>query len=161
MIIDDKGRLFGKISIIDIITIIVIVVAGVFLFNKLNIFNTSDSVELDDIELVFYQEEVNDFSANAVKVGDTTTESLNNASLGVVTNVETDKSVSWDRIPYGEIKSTSREGYVSIKITLKAKGQLGPNGITLNGSTYYVGQTINLKVGNSIFYGDIAGAKKL
>ena len=161
MIIDKKGKLFGKVSVIDIITILIIVVVGFFLVNKFKLFTQSDGVTKDDLEIVFYQEEVNDFSAKAVKIGDTSSESLNNVSLGEVTDVKIDKSVSWDRIPYGDIKPTSRDGYVSVKITLKAKGELGPNGINLDGSNYYVGQTINLKVGNSIFYGDIADVKKL
>lgn len=161
MIIDDKGRLFGKISIIDIITIILVIIFAIFLLNRFNIISSASGDSLDDLYVVFFQEEVNDFSAQSVQIGDPTSEALKNASFGEVVDIILDDSISWDKDPDGKQVSSSRNGYVSFRAKMKTKGKLGPNGITLNGSNYHIGQTITLRIGNSIFYGNIADASKI
>lgn len=161
MMIDEKGRLFGKISIIDIATVLIILIIAGFLLNKFNILSSAEGVTLDDLQVVFYQEEVNDFSAESVEIGAPTKEALKNASFGEVIDVEIGDSISWDKDPDGKQVASSRDGYVSFRATMKTKGRLGPNGVTLDGATYHIGQTITLKIGNSIFYGNIADARKI
>lgn len=161
MIIDEKGKLFGKLSIIDIVTVLIVILIAAFLLNRFNILASTEGDSLEDLEVVFFQEEVNDFSAKSVQIGDPTSEALKNASFGQVVEVILDDSISWDKDPDGKQISSSRDGYVSFRAKMLTKGQLGPNGLILNGSTYHIGQTITLRIGNSIFYGNIADASKI
>ncbi len=163
MLIDKKARLFGKVSIIDIITLLLFVAIFLLFFKQLGVLNTNKNMvsKLDDLEIIFYQPEVNDFTAENVNIGDPTKESLKNASFGKVVDIKTDESVSWYKDPDGLQIPASREGYCSIYITMEAKGRLTNNGFILDGSSYHVGQTITFKAGNSIFYGNIAGVKKI
>lgn len=162
MLIDKNGKIFGKISIVDILLIIIFIGAVLFSLNKIGLFSPKDSLvnNYDQIELVFYQEEMNSFTANNVNIGDPATESLQNSSFGNVTEVKIEDSVSWGSDIDGTQVSTSKEGYSSIYIHLDSSGKVGPNGLTINGSNYYIGETITLRVGNSIFFGQIYDAKK-
>jgi hypothetical protein len=163
MIIDNKGRIFGKISIIDILFVLVGLFLGALVLFKLGFIsgNQGNIVNNNKVEIVFYQEEVNNFSSDNVHIGDPASEALQNASFGNVTDIKIGESVSWDSTVEGKQFSASREGYSSIYISMEAYGTLGSNGINLGGSTYYIGQTITLRAGNSVFYGKIYSADKI
>lgn len=162
MLIDKNGRIFGKVSIIDILLVIIIIGVLLFSLNKIGLFSPKDTLanNTDKIEIVFYQEEVNDFTANNVNIGDPATESLQNSSFGNVTEVKLGESISWGSDIQGNQVSTSRKGYSSIYISLDSNGIVGPNGLTIGGSSYYIGEVITLRVGNTIFFGRIADARK-
>lgn len=163
MFIDKKGRLLGKISIIDILFVVILLASVLFALNKFGLFSPKAAiVNTDDkIELVFYQEEINNFSATNVKVGDPSTEALQNNSFGTVTDIKIGDSISWGSDVEGNQVSASREGYSSIYITLESRGTVGPNGVTIGSSTYYIGEIITLRVGTTIFFGRISDAKKI
>lgn len=161
--IDKNGKLFGKISIIDIGIIILLLIAASFLIIKLGIFSPQKiaSVKTDKIRITFYQEEVNSFTANNVKLNDPANEKLLNISFGNVVDIKINNSVSWGVDKGGKQVLSSKEGWSSVLIDMEAAGILSQNGITLGGSSYYVGQTIVLRAGTSTFYGRIYSAAKV
>ena len=152
-----------KFNIIDAVIGIIIVLAFVFALNRLGIIGVKNIVENEQskIEIIFFQEEVNDFTAENVKIGDPASEPLLNASFGNVTDKSVGPSISYGKDKFWNQTTSTKEGYSSIYITLTANGKVGDNGITIDGSTYYVGQVINLRVGSSIFYGRIDAANQL
>ena len=158
---DKKSHI--KFNIIDAVIGIIIVVAFVFALNRLGIIGVENIVENEQskIEIIFFQEEVNDFTAENVKIDDPASEPLLNASFGTVTDKSVGPSISYGKDKFGNQTTSTKEGYSSIYITLTANGKVGDNGITIDGSTYYVGQVINLRVGSSIFYGRIDAANQL
>lgn len=162
MLIDKNGKLFGKISVIDILIVVLFIGAILFSLNKIGLFSPKDALVTnnDKIEIIFYQEEINTFTANNVNIGDPATESLQNSSFGNVTEVKIEDSVSWGADEDGKQVSTSKEGYSSVYISLESSGIIGDNSVILGGSNYYIGETITLRVGNSIFFGQIYDAKK-
>lgn len=161
--IDKNGKLFGKINIIDVAVVIIIILAGLFIIKKTGLFTSKEITpnNNDRIRIVFFQEEVNSFTANNVKLDDPTTETLLNMSFGNVKDIEIDESISWGYDKDGiQVKST-KKGFSSAKITMETNGVLGPNGINIGGSNYYIGQFVTLRVGTSIFYGRIYDAAKI
>jgi hypothetical protein len=57
--------------------------------------------------------------------------------------------------------SSPREGYSSLTLTMEATGTITNNGVSVDKSVYYVGQTISLYAGNSYLKdGRISGIKK-
>lgn len=152
-----------KFNIIDVVIGIILVALFVFALNKLGIIGVKDIVddEQSKVEIIFFQEEVNDFTAENVKIGDPASESLLNANFGNVTEKNIGPSISYGKDKFGNQTTSTKEGYSSIYITLTANGKVGDNGIVIDGSTYYIGQVINLKVGSSIFYGRIDAVNQL
>ena len=163
MLVDDKGRIFGKISIIDVFIVVLAIFIGTLSWYKFSGHNNKDNLsdKTGKIQIVFYQEEINNFSANNVKIGDPASEALQNIGFGKVTDIKIDKSISWSSDIKGIQVSSSKKGYSSIYITMEGKGIIGPNGISIGNHTYYIGEVITLRAGNSIFFGKIYNAEKI
>jgi hypothetical protein len=155
-----KTRKIGVIDILIILFILTAVIGAGYKYKK-DKAATPHAVKTEDVVIVYYSEEVPESAAKAVKIGDPVREALQNASFGNVTAVEVDNSVSWARNHKGELVKSTREGYSSITVTINGKGVIGNNGVTLDKSVYYIGQTITLYVGNSSFSnGRISEIKK-
>lgn len=168
MIMDKKGKLFGKISIIDLI-IVVVIIGGILggLGYKYSKSNTPGVfVKNDDVEITFYVEEAPDFTAKAVKPGAIFKESIQDVVFGQVKSadaIKIDKPVSYAANDKGEIiRSSTKEGYVSLYVTVEGKAIYSDNGITINSVPYYIGQNLtNLRMGaGTISYTKIFDIKK-
>jgi hypothetical protein len=156
LIIDSKGKLFGKVSLIDIIVVLIIVGAIAGIAYK---FTTSKSGGIlqtkDKLEIVFFGEEVPEYAAKLISDGDIVREVVQNANFGTVTDVKLDKSKSYAPDALGKWQVSSKEGFNSIMITISGEGKYATDGITIDNSVYYIGKTIELKVGNEALYGRI------
>ena len=100
MIIDNKGKLFGKINIVDLAVILVVIVAivGVAL-TKVKLDNSKilsddsnmlikSSAEMDKLEIELKVKEVRDVTREAIIVGDDVYQVANDKFLGTVARVE-------------------------------------------------------------------------
>lgn len=161
--IDKNGRLFGKISIVDIIITVLLLAALLFAVNKLGIFKPKQIISgnTDKIRITFYQEEVNTFTVENVKLNDPVTETLQNAGFGNVADVKPDKSVSWGVDKNGRQVKSTKEGFSSVFITTETTGAITPGSIMTGGSTYYVGQLMTIRVGTSVFFARLYAAEKI
>lgn len=162
MILDSKGRLFGKISIVDILIVLIVIAAvgGVaYKFSKSR--TVTPFTKPDTIQTVFYCEESPDFAVDAVKPGDIVREDIQSVSWGAVTKVDAEKSVSFATTDKGEIVATSKEDYKSAYITIEGTGIMGDNGVTFDSSQFYIGKSYVIRVGNIALYGRVYDFKKL
>lgn len=161
--IDKNGKLFGKINIIDAIIVIILLAALLFGAYKFGLFSPEKATAAvaDKIRLVFYQEEVNNFTVENAKLQDPVTETLQNAYLGDVVDIKADKSVSWGYDKDGRQVKSTKEGYSSVLITTETTGTIGSSGILTGGSKYYIGQLMTLRVGTSTFYCRLYEAEKV
>lgn len=156
MIIDSKGKLFGKVSLIDIIIVLVILGAIAGVAYK---FATSGAGGIlqakDKLEIQFFVEEAPTFTCTPVKAGDICRETIQNALFGTVSAVKVDKARSYAADSSGKWVTSSKEGYSSILITMQGEGKFAADGVTIDNSVYFIGKSIELKVGNSVFWGRI------
>lgn len=140
-----------KFTWIDLLIIIVIVIAAVSVkskFEKANV--VTSEVQKKDIEISFYIEAVPETVLNGIHIDSPVKESIQGSSFGKVTKIEKGPSVVFASDDSGNVVASEKEGYISLTLTMKASGELNPNGISLDKSVYYVGQTITLYAGNSI-----------
>jgi hypothetical protein len=151
MIIDSKGKLFGKVSIVDIIIVLIVVLAIVFVGYKYTKTKTTSPDKSQSVQMSFYIEETNDFTANSIKVGDKVVDFIQNSTMGSVTKVEVAPSVSYANNSEGKFVTSTKEGYSSVKVTIEGKGILTSNGLSIFGNTYLIGQNYNVKIGNVQF----------
>lgn len=162
MIIDSKGKLFGKVSIIDILILVVLIVgiAGAAKF-----FMSDSAIPMLDRSETYivglYWEESPDFAVNAVKNGDIARDLERGGVLGKVMDVQIDKAVSFVETDDGQVVAGSKPGYVSYHITLEGTGSSdGFGGVIFNGADYQVGRQLIVKVGSAIFQGRIDRLEK-
>lgn len=152
MIIDEKGKLFGKINLIDLLIIVVVIAAvGVLGYKFLAPKATGGNVQ-SVAEVKYFIEEVSDFVADEVKVGDKLMDESKNVELGVVTNVEYGDAVSYGTDANGKWVQSSKPGHQSMLITSEVNATKFDHGMIVNASKYYVGHTFVLLAGEAKLY---------
>ncbi len=165
MIMDGKGKLFGKVSIVDVLIVVIILAAVGGIGYKLTKSKLQTPfTQSDNIQIKFYSEEVPDFVLNAINKGDLAKDFERNVEFGHVTDVKADKSVSWTENDKGENIAAPKAGYSSAIVTIEGKGIFRDSknyaGVTFGGSDFFVGRTITLLAGHSTFQCRIYDIKK-
>lgn len=152
MIIDGKGKLFGKINIIDLLIVVVIVFAVGVLGYKFLAPSTGGNSTSGVCEMKFYIEEVSDFVADKIDIGEKLMDEGKNIDLGVITNVEFGDAVSYGTNQDGVWVTSSREGYKSMILTGEVNATKFDHGAIVGSSKYYVGHTFVLLAGEAKLY---------
>ena len=81
--IDEKGRLFGKVNLIDLIIVIIIIAALAFLGVKF-LGPESTAANTQKAVVSFYYEECPNYVADQLKAGDSVWDSGDNVTIGTV-----------------------------------------------------------------------------
>lgn len=145
-----NGKIFGKINVIDFLVLMVVVLAvaavAVFLFMPRG--------GADTLIMKFRIEEVDEFVAKKVNVGDPLYDDTYSLDLGFVTDVELGDSISYSsQIDEDNIwTAISREGYYSMIITGECTGTKTKLGAEIGGKKYGVGHTFVLRAGDAKLY---------
>ena len=162
MIIDDKGRLFGKISIVDILIVAVLVLAIGGVYYKFGRSGTATPFSKSDtIEITFYQEDTQSFNATSIKVGDVVKDRQQNITLGMVVSVTVGPDVVFYPNSDGKVVSSSKEGYSSVKFTVRGQGIYSDTAFSMGGMEYYVNKYFETRVGKVNIYPRITSFEKV
>lgn len=166
MIIDSKGKLFGKVSIIDIIVVLVVIAAVAGVGYKMKQSNAIViTAKPDKIRLTFYSDESTEYAVKASKVGDIVKDFDHGPTFGkVAEELKIGKALSsTDFTEYvdGEWIIGSKPGYCSYYMVVDGEGVINPDGgVNFGGMNYYVGRTVTVRVGNNVFSGRIYSIEK-
>ncbi len=162
-IINEKGKLFGIINVIDLLVLLLVCVlafAGfVFVRNggfaslskaddKNAIFDGPEST----IIIKYYQEEVSDFVIDKLKVGTPAYDDYSEWEVGKVVDFEVGPAHSYTVNAQGENVVTEKEGYSSLIVTTEVTGKKTPMGATVDKYHYTVGHTLVLRAGEAKLY---------
>ena len=166
-LINEKGKLFGFINVIDFIVIVFVVAAvGVgglaFMRNSSSVPSPSQVARVKNstvfqgptslMEFEFYSEEVSDFVADALFIGAEMFDDTGSNYLGTVTRIEKGPSDTYTVNSEGQSVKTSKEGYYSVRITGEVIGQRTPTGATVSGEHYGLGHSMVLRAGDAKIY---------
>lgn len=149
MLIDKQGKLFGKINIIDLLVLLILVVAVVVVGVR---FLAPKEQNLDRLEMKFYVEEVNDWVADKIQIGDTMYDGTNQMTLGKVTSVEKGEPEIWAITEDGRYVRVPKEGFSSLIITGEVQGKKTSTGAEIDGEIYGVGHSMVLHAGDAKIY---------
>lgn len=161
MIIDSKGKLFGKVSIIDILIVLVIIagVGGVtYKFNKSKA--VTPFTKTEDIQIVFFTEDIPDYVAQSIKQGDLVKDRVSNSVFGRVKEVKIDKGIFYAPNDRGEMVASSKPGYVSLMLTVEGQGIYTDNGVTFGNVDYYINKTLEVRAGNTAIWTRVYNIRK-
>jgi len=161
MLIDEKGRLFGKINIVDFLVVAVILLAIAGVGYKLISSSSILFKKSEKIVIVFYNEDLPGFVADAINVGDKVKDSVKNAVFGEVVKKEVDKSVVFAANDKGELVQTTRPGYVSMKLYVETEGIITDTGVIINNADYYVGRSLEVRAGNGVIWTRISNISRV
>jgi hypothetical protein len=147
--LDKKGRIFGKVSLVDIFAVVVIgAVIAVVYFNA----GASGRPEVGGEQAVlitFYNPALHDFTVEAVELGTPVINDANNTFMGNVVNVEIADSVNFFPNIHGNEIGTPMEGFSSIAITSRVYGRMSGGAVVLGGNIYGVGTEIIIWAGKA------------
>ncbi|MCX7711591.1 MAG: DUF4330 domain-containing protein [Clostridia bacterium] len=162
MIIDDRGRLFGKINIADIAFLLVVAIAIAGVGYKLKKSKTvTPFVKEDAVVIEVYHDEVPDFVVKAIKNGDAAGDYERGTSFGKVVEVKSDKSRSYAQDSSGKYVTSSKDGLNAVTVKVEGSGIINKTGgVSIGNIDYFIGRTIIFKAGNCVFQGRISNIAK-
>ncbi len=134
--------------VIALVSIIIIGVAGISAkFAKARV--GAPAAAQDRLIVTYYLENTPDSTIDALSEGDPVRESVQGSNFGKIISIERGESIFWAVNDAGHIVSSPREGYSSLRLTMETTGTINSNGVSIDKSLYYVGQTLSLYAGKS------------
>jgi hypothetical protein len=161
MILDKKGKLFGKISIVDVLVILLIIAVGAGLYYK---FGKSGTVtpftHTQTVQVTLSLESVNQYIGNNIKEGDIVQDRVQNVTMGKVTSVKTGPDTSYFLNANGLVIKGSKDGYCSLSVTFEGQGIYTSTGVTFGGVEYYLNKgNVEWRIGNTTSFAKISDIK--
>lgn len=145
-LVDGKGRLFGKINLLDLVVVLAVVaVAGRFVYQQLRADELAPAAEDRTIEMTFMLPNVEQFTIDVLTVGQAIYDSKSNTYMGDIVRFEARPAVVVREGPDGRMYETESKYKYDYFVTIAGPGRVSPNGITMNGIEVKVGRTNQYK----------------
>lgn len=145
-IIDDKGRLFGLINIIDLVVLLLIVVVlGRFGASRFLQRSGGPGVEQSELEVVVIVENVRQATVDVIKPGDRVIETKTNSPVGTVTQLEVQPSTVFKQLDDGTFIESQSASRFDVWVTIKGAGRVTPNVVMLGNNEVRVGTQLSLR----------------
>jgi len=164
MIIDDKGKLFGKISLVDIAIVAIIAVLAFGTYTRFfgNGIATIGMKRNLEIEYVLRIEEVRDFTTSSIQVGDKLADSETKKIIGEITGINVSEGRKDVTDVYGNHVLAEMPERYTLDLTVRTEVSEQNNGYWVRGKAIKQGNTKNIYVTKrNIFAGDIISIKVL
>lgn len=153
--IDEKGRLFGKVNIVDLIIVLIIIAAGAFIGMKL--FGPESTVaNTENVRITLFCEETPTFVADQLEAGSEAWDSENQVTLGKLVDWTLGDSQSAVTDANGNVVEIARSGYNSVKLIVEGTGVVSSRGVTIGGILYANGQSASVYFGDCKLFLDVA-----
>lgn len=119
--INERGLIFGKVSIVDIVAVLVVLALGFMVFTRFFAGGEEKVSSTDTVDVTYAMrlEAVRSVTADALAAGDRVY-SDEGQYMGEIVSVETSVSVTLEETPDGRVVEMENEGYVDALVTLKA-----------------------------------------
>ena len=145
-IIDKNGRLFGKISFIDILVVIIVIVLAFAVYARFFTKTTTAVAAINDsfeVQICVYG--VRQLTADAFQVGDDVYESENDTYIGTITAIEVSDAYGEYATLSGEYVVAPIEGRKDVVLTLSSEG-------LVSAGRYYASRTYELGANASLTF---------
>lgn len=146
-LLDDRGRIFGKISIVDFAIVVLLVLAlGWFGYSRF-VVNLRQRLEEITVpcEITVLVPAVRQPTVEALKNSQAVFEFKTNAYVGTVSSIREEPAYVWFLNNDGRWVMTAASDRTDVYVVLKAEARVSENVITVNGVEVRVGQSVNLK----------------
>jgi hypothetical protein len=158
------SKLFGKINVIDLFIVLALIGAAAFGIYQLRAGQGVAFIappETREFIISFYTEEVENFSAHAVNIGDNVFDHGRNISLGVVTDIEIADAIIWNADQYGNTVRSNKDGFSSIEIFARLSATPTEHGIIIAGNRYGIGHSLAVRAGMATIFMRISGLEEI
>ncbi len=145
MITDEKGRIFGKINIVDLLAILIVVVSLAAVCFKFG-FSAQKNVGSanDEITYVMKIKAIRETSADALRIGDNLTEKTTKKKIGKIIDKKVETAKEFVNMADGSLsEEVEIPDRYDVYITVKGSGISNDTGYFLDGA-YQVGVFSNV-----------------
>lgn len=155
--LDEKGRIFGRVNLIDLLVVVAVVVFAAWLaYAKFGKDLRADvSRREQPIEITVVAANVRPTTAEAIRNSKDVFEFKTGARVGEVVGVETQPADIWFIGGDGRWVRTKADDRVDAYVTIRGNARLSEDVITMNGVEVRVGTSIGLKSKLAVFTGYI------
>ena len=144
-LIDDRGRLFGLLSFIDVIAALLVVLLAAAAIVKFNVFsNPMTATGTLDVDFTVYIYSIRDTNVKHFREGDKLYASDIGTPIGTITNVVVSEAESIESLADGTYVYAKVEGLYDVILTVRAQCS------TSNGR-YYIDKKYELSVNSEIW----------
>ncbi len=146
MLINKEGKLFGKISIIDILVVVLIIVGAFGIYSRFFVAGPKVETSLSRIEYTMKIREVRKGTVDALQnfkgtVTDTTTKEF----LGEIVDVTYTDAIKAVELSNGKLKAAVLPERYDVTVTIQVDGKI-------NDSGYYTSNNLALTAGSSYVF---------
>ena len=141
MIINKEGKLFGKISVVDIAVILIIAVLAVGIYIRFSGTTQTIVTAGEDIECTFLIRNIRMFSAEALERGGPVYDKTSKEYIGEITNVRIDEGEYQVNMADGSFKAVAPEERYNAYVTVEFEGKVGENGYYTAANKYLAAGT--------------------
>ncbi|MDI3480561.1 MAG: hypothetical protein PWQ97_216 [Tepidanaerobacteraceae bacterium] len=159
VLIDDKGKIFGIINIIDLLVILLIV--GVVGRYAVKSSIKLAGVQTRNIQLTLLVKDVREATSSVMKKGDVVREARTNLVLGKVTGVEVKPADTLVNTADGRVVNYPNPILKDVYITVVGTGTAGENAIVVGNSEVRIGTQLNIKTNIYAVITTVMGIKVL
>ncbi len=135
-IIDEHGRVFGKISLIDFLVVLVVIVVGAALYVKYNVLEVTSAAAKDPISYTITIYGARTYTADGLKIGDAIYDKNGSGgnTVGTITDIKVADAKRPSELLDGTVVLGDYEDHYDITLTISATG-------TISGGRYLVNKT--------------------
>ncbi len=141
MIINKEGKLFGKISVIDIAVILIIAVLAVGIYIRFSGTTQTIATAGEDIECTFLVRNVRMFSAEALERGGPVYDKTSKEYIGEITDVRIEDGEYQVNMADGTFQTIAPNERYNAYVTVEFEGKVGENGYYTAANKYLAAGT--------------------
>ena len=144
-LIDQDGRLFGKISVIDVIVIVVVAALAAAIYVKSQMPQTGSGVTLTPVVYQMRLENQPEYMLDAIQVGDQMfdKERSTGGSLGKIMDIAVSDGTYQGELDNGTVDDVPAEGRYNLLLTIKGEALIGEDGSVALNRIYDLGVNSN------------------
>ena len=140
--IDKKGKLFGKVNVIDLCVVFIVVVlifGAVYKFKFMD--KTNNTVAMQPVTYTVKVDRIRNYVLDNVVEGDFIFDKTSGNEIGRIVNVESEQACDYINMPDGTISKVNVENRINVIFTVEAQA-------VTNSSGTFVNRTYELLVGS-------------
>lgn len=141
--INKDGKLFGKISIVDIAVVLIIIVLGFGIYSRFAGQSNVVTSSSEKIECTFIVKNVRDYTVDALMKKGTLYDKVTKEVIGEITEVKATEGMQRINISDGSYVEAAPEEKYNVYITVEFSGKISDNG-------FYTGANKYLGAGTSV-----------
>ena len=149
----------ARFNLVDAIVVVVIVLAVAL--GGYSFMHTRGEGGSGTYVIKYVCEEVPEFAAEVIQIGDKVVDEQKDVSMGEVTDFTIGESRTYTTTSDGEVKVMPKPYYKSVELTTQLKGENYQNGVIVGSSKYGVGHSITIRVGKAKIFGRVSAIEKI